>query len=387
MSFDTAVTGLPDVSELRPMRSALAKMVAVLRAAAAGAALASALLDAAHLPWWWLGTALALVVTWTCAYVRVAWQSGLLAWLVSVDALVATGLCLAIGHLVRAVAIPGTVNWVDLIASMTVVSAQLGGRLVLSLPAGLLVAAGAIAGSRLAHSADGGVGEGVLLATQSVVAAAVMLAALRLERTAEAAFSDLESAETMAELERSRRQEERAQLRLLHNGPLTTLAMALQVDPTQAGPVLRERAALALDALSRLTVERRACGEQERLHERLAQVVVWYQPPLVISAELSPCLVPGDVADAFAAAVLEALENVVRHANTDRALVSLGRQPGSVSVTVADQGCGFETAGISGEAFGLREDLVGRMAAAGGMAVVESRPGAGTVVRLAWSRA
>jgi hypothetical protein len=74
LSFDTAVTGLPDVSELRPMRSALAKMVAVLRAAAAGAALASALLDAAHLPWWWLGTALALVVTWTCAYVR--WRPG-----------------------------------------------------------------------------------------------------------------------------------------------------------------------------------------------------------------------------------------------------------------------------------------------------------------------
>jgi hypothetical protein len=124
----------------------------------------------------------------------VAWRCGLPVWLIGVDLLVTVGLYLAIGHLVPAAAIAGTVNWIALIASMTVVSAQLGGRPFLSVPLGLLVAAGAVTGLGFAHIADGLGGEGVLLTTQSVAAAAVMVAARRIERTAEAAFSDIEDA-------------------------------------------------------------------------------------------------------------------------------------------------------------------------------------------------
>jgi signal transduction histidine kinase len=124
-----------------------------------------------------------------------------------------------------------------------------------------------------------------------------------------------------------------------------------------------------------------------RLDERLAQIVVWYQPLLVISADLPPCVVPGGVADAFAAAVLEALENVVRHADAEQATVALRVADTSVAVTVADRGRGFESAQPQGAAFGLREDLVGRMEAAGGTATVQSSPGMGTVVRLVWHRA
>lgn len=386
MSSETAAPGVPDATGLRPMRAALARMVAVLRAVATAVAVASALLGAVQLSWWWLGTALTVVVGWTCAYACVAWRSGLRVWLVSVDLLVAVALCLSIGHLVPAVAVSGTVSWVTLIVGMTAVSAQLGGWPFLSVPGGLLVAASAVAGSRLAHSADGGISECVLIVTQSVVAAAVMLAAMRIERTAEAAFSDLEDAQAEAELERSRRKEERAQLRLMHNGPLTTLAMALHADPAQASPALRERAAATLGTLSRLALEPGAGDGTARLHERLAQAVVWYQPPLVISAELRPCTVPGDIAGAFAAAALEAVENIVRHAGTDRATVSLREEAGWVTVTIADQGRGFEPARSPNGAFGLREDLVGRMEAAGGTATVESEPGAGTVVRLAWHR-
>jgi hypothetical protein len=59
MSSETVGTGVQSASELRPMRAALAKMVAVLRGGTAGAALPSALLGATHLSWWWLGAALA----------------------------------------------------------------------------------------------------------------------------------------------------------------------------------------------------------------------------------------------------------------------------------------------------------------------------------------
>jgi signal transduction histidine kinase len=368
------------------MLAALARMVAVLRGVTAAVAVVSALLGAAGLSWWWLGPALLAVAGWTFAYVRVSWRSGLQVWLVSVDALIASALFLVISHLVAAAAIQGTVNWVALIGSMTAVSAQLGARVALSLPLGLLVAASAVVGSRPGHGAAGLGGEGVLIASQSVVAALVMLASLRIERAAEAAFSNLEEIQTAAELERSLREEERAQLRLMHNGPLTTLSMALKVDAAWAHPMLRERAAATLSALSRLVLESDSGDDETRLHERLAQVVVWYEPPLIIAADLKPCLVSGDIADSFAAACMEALENVVRHAGTDRAAVVLREHEGSVEVTVADEGCGFEPARVRGMAFGLRQDLAGRMEAVGGSAAVESQPGAGTAVKLAWRR-
>jgi signal transduction histidine kinase len=115
-------------------------------------------------------------------------------------------------------------------------------------------------------------------------------------------------------------------------------------------------------------------------------VAAWYQA-LEVAVDLPPCLVPADIADAFAGAVAEALENVLRYAGTQRALVRLADQQDMVRVTVADQGRGFEPGQVDALRFGLREDLAGRMAAAGGSSAVRSRPGAGTEVHLEWARA
>jgi signal transduction histidine kinase len=125
---------------------------------------------------------------------------------------------------------------------------------------------------------------------------------------------------------------------------------------------------------------------QIRLDERLTKVTSWYEA-LDVAADLQPCLVPADIADAFAGAVAEALENVVRYAGTQHAAVLLRDQQDVVQVTVTDQGRGFEPALVSGHGFGLREDLAGRMAAASGSSAVRSRPGAGTEVHLEWARA
>jgi Histidine kinase-, DNA gyrase B-, and HSP90-like ATPase len=383
-----AAAGAGQLAGLRPMRGALARMAAALRTAVAIMAVASAVVGGgAPLTWWWLIPALVVVSCWTAVYVLVAWTRGLRAWLVSVDLALAAALCLAIGKLVPAAAVPGTVSWVSIIASMAVVCAQLAGAPVISVPAGLLVAASAVAGARLAHSPDGGIAPGVLLTSQAVAAAAVMAVALRTERGAVRAFTSLQRAQAAAELAAVQREDERAQLRLVHNGPLTVLTMALHANAERPSGVLRRRAAATLAALPHLTATAAANGVQMRLDERLAQIMAWYEPSLTITADLPPCSVPAHIADAFTGAAAEALENVVRYAGTRRATAILTEADDVVRVTVTDQGRGFDPDRPPGPGFGLREDLAGRMAAAGGNATVHSAPGEGTVVQLEWHRA
>jgi signal transduction histidine kinase len=371
---------------LRLMRPAIARMVAALRGGVGVAAVTSGLLaGGAPLSWRILAPTLAVVAGWTACYVTVAWTRGLRDWLVGTDLLLVALLCLAIGHLVPVSALAGSTSWVSLTAAMAVVSAQLAGKPALWLAPCLVVAGAMVVGSRLAHSPDGGEYAGGLMVTQSVLTAIVMVIVLRAERSAVKAFADLEQARTEAMLATARRDDERAHLRMVHNGPLTILTMAFHAAAKRPSAILRHRAAEALDMLHAMTAVAAPRAGSSRLDERLARVTAWYEA-LEVAVDLAPCLVPPDIADAFAGAVAEALENVVRYAGTQRANVRLRDEQDVVRVTVADKGRGFEPALASSLGFGLREDLTGRMAAARGSSVVSSRPGAGTEVHLEWAR-
>jgi hypothetical protein len=368
------------------MRPAIARMVAALRAGVGLAAVTSGLLSGgAPLSWLALGPALVVVAGWTACYVTVAWTRGPRDWVIGTDLVIAAMLCLAIGHLVPASALAGSTSWVSLTAAMAVVSAQLAGKPALWLVPCLAVAGTMFVGSHLAHSPDGGKYAGGLMVTQSVLTAIVMVIVMRAERSAVKAFADLEKAQADAMVATARRNDERAQLRMVHNGPLTILTMALHAGTRRPSAILRQRAAEALDSLRRMTAGAPSAAEATRLDERLAKVTAWYEA-LEVAVDLPPCPVPPDVADAFAGAVAEALENVVRYAGTQRATVRLRDEQDIVRVTVADEGRGFEPALVSGFGFGLREDLTGRMVAARGSSVVHSRPGAGTEVHLEWAR-
>ena len=369
------------------MRAALARMAAALRAVIAVVAVTSAIVGAGSaVSWWWLFPALVAVGCWTSVYAVVAWTRGLQFWLIATDLVLTAVLCLGTSKLVPAGAVSGTTSWVTNIASMAVVCAQLAGMAILSVPAGLLVAASAAVGARLAHSPDGGVPAATVLAAQTVIAAGVMIVALRTERAAVGAFTHLQKTQAAAALAAAQREDERAQLRLVHNGPLTTLTMALHASPERLGEPLRRHAAITLKSLPKLVAENGAGDGEVRLDEQLAQVVVSYEPPLRITANLQVCSAPEDIAEAFVGAVREALENVVRYAGTRHATAELRDDHGAVRVRVADRGRGFDTTQSSSKGFGLREDLAGRMGAVGGSATVRSNPGKGTTVELAWRR-
>ena len=87
-------------------------------------------------------------------------------------------------------------------------------------------------------------------------------------------------------------------------------------------------------------------------------------------------------ADALAGAVGEALVNAGKHGHAQRVTVYVEpNDDGGVSCSVHDNGAGFDVANAR-ERVGLSRSIRGRMEEVGGNVEIDSRPGAGTEVRL-----
>lgn len=87
---------------------------------------------------------------------------------------------------------------------------------------------------------------------------------------------------------------------------------------------------------------------------------------------------PGDRAAALRGVVGECLANVAKHAGTDRAVVFAEAADGRLTVSVTDEGDGFEPAGVHER--GLADSVRRRVDGLAGTTTVRSRPGAGTTV-------
>ncbi len=115
---------------------------------------------------------------------------------------------------------------------------------------------------------------------------------------------------------------------------------------------------------------------------------------ITIDTRVSPhaAELPGDVVSALAAALAEAVRNSVRHSGTDRRevvrTVLVVIDDAGATVRIGDDGAGFDPRRVASDRLGIRSSIVARMRRLpGGDAVVESRPGRGTVVTLRWLRA
>ncbi|MER6293705.1 sensor histidine kinase [Streptomyces althioticus] len=188
-----------------------------------------------------------------------------------------------------------------------------------------------------------------------------------------------------AEAERARYAERMAHHRALHDTVLATLtALACgRADP--GDPAVRERCAREAAYLRRLV--------QQHAEEDAAPGTAAAVEQAVRSAE---CLglrvtaryrdlveIPAPAAAALGSAVTEALNNVLRHAGTGHAYVTVTGTGGGVEVTVVDRGTGFDPQAVE-KGLGLRSSIHGRMREAGGAAEVDSAPGEGTRVELRW---
>ncbi|MFJ3922186.1 sensor histidine kinase [Streptomyces sp. NPDC090022] len=199
-----------------------------------------------------------------------------------------------------------------------------------------------------------------------------------------------------AEAARARQAERTAHHAALHDTVLATLTTIASGRVDANAPAVRDRCAREAAYLRRLvqfdepphpTYEPRTTGSPG-LGAALEEAVRSAESlGLTVNAQYHavPDL-PREVAEALAAAVSEALNNVRRHAATRVAhLTAVGNTRG-VEVTVADRGVGFDASDPARRATGtgLRRSVFARMASIGGRADVDSRPGEGTVVELRW---
>jgi signal transduction histidine kinase len=105
----------------------------------------------------------------------------------------------------------------------------------------------------------------------------------------------------------------------------------------------------------------------------------------VTAGATGPLWLPARQVEELAAAVRQAVDNVVEHAGASRVALFAEEDAGLVVVTVRDDGCGFEydERRLAEEGkIGLAKSIKGRVEQLGGSLRVHSRPGAGTEVEL-----
>jgi two-component system NarL family sensor kinase len=112
-------------------------------------------------------------------------------------------------------------------------------------------------------------------------------------------------------------------------------------------------------------------------------------PQLDVTVDASELELPDHVATALYRVAQECIQNVVKHAEATHIRVTLDQVGGNVSLTVSDNGRGFDpqrVPRVDDDPDGHRYGMVGmheRIQLLGGRLVVESEPGAGTTVRAA----
>ncbi|MFD4721373.1 sensor histidine kinase [Streptomyces sp. NPDC058423] len=189
-----------------------------------------------------------------------------------------------------------------------------------------------------------------------------------------------------AEAERARYAERIAHHRALHDTVLATLTAIASGRADADAPPVRERCAREAAYLRRLVLQQQA--EEDRAPGTAAAVERAVRSAeslgLRVNAQYDGLVeIPAPAAAALGAAVTEALNNVLRHAGTGRAHVTVTGAAGRVVVTVVDRGVGFDPDTVP-EGLGLRSSVGARMRESGGAADVDSAPGEGTRVELRW---
>ena len=180
---------------------------------------------------------------------------------------------------------------------------------------------------------------------------------------------------------------------LVHDSVLTTLLAAAAADSPE-GRALAAR--MARDAVQRLD-EAGATGPRALDRVGLPVLVRRLRAALTaFSAQFTVRVVnaggvdlPVEVVDALYSAAVQAMVNSMQHADepgrsTRRELRIRGVRSGGCVIEISDNGVGFDRMQVPGERLGLRVSIEERMANAGGIAEIESRPGHGTSVTVAW---
>lgn len=188
---------------------------------------------------------------------------------------------------------------------------------------------------------------------------------------------------------------------LIHDGVISTLLMAGRSERLSADQVRQAEDTLA--QLERIGAEARLAGPVTTafLVSRLRVLAERYKIPLDATLVSDGLSVPAPAAEALLAACGEAVRNSIEHAAGEHAgpigsgdgprrierRIEVRASGNVVTVGVRDDGVGFEQSEVRPERLGVSRSIHARMDdLPGGYAVIDSRPGRGTVVMLGWVR-
>jgi signal transduction histidine kinase len=174
--------------------------------------------------------------------------------------------------------------------------------------------------------------------------------------------------------------------RNLHDGAqqrLVTLSVALGLDASRADTSASDVLSRAQDEVEQAIAELRELARgihptllRDEGLQTAVEALARRTPFPVTVRGTAPDRLPDSVELAAYFVVSEALTNVVKHASASEASVVLERTPGSLRVTVADDGVGGANVTADSGLAGLRD----RLEALDATLVIESRPGQGTTV-------
>ncbi|WP_344588248.1 sensor histidine kinase [Actinomadura vinacea] len=331
----------------------------------------------------WVTVCVVAMLAWSVLFVLVMVASGPSRWLLAGDVALVAGLCLGHRELVpdQVLQASAGTGWVDIMAGSGVFIAQFATRQPFGMAIAVFIAAVYAAGAPGLREAP------VLLVVQGALAATLVGLLRREARAVDRELVERAEAEAEEKARSAARADERDQQRRLHDTVLATLTMVGTGGITRASPVLARRAAADLAVIDGLRADDLRLPRGARLDLALRAAVTAPRPglPLLrVVEDVVPCELPREVAAAMVHSAEEALCNVARHAGTGTARLGLERTAEGAVLTIVDAGTGFDPATVPVHRRGLRESIRGRMRAVGGDARIESRPGAGTRVRLWW---
>ncbi len=183
------------------------------------------------------------------------------------------------------------------------------------------------------------------------------------------------------------RSEERAEVAAhLHDSVLQTLTLIQKNDDPEAMIRLARRQERELrNWLDPARASRRGASVRGRLDEMASEAEELFGVS-VETVVVGDCLIDEGI-DAALAAAREAVTNAAKHAGVERIDVYAEVSNDAVELFVRDQGRGFDPATVASDRRGVRESIEGRMARAGGEALIVTEPGEGTEVEIRVGRA
>jgi len=177
---------------------------------------------------------------------------------------------------------------------------------------------------------------------------------------------------------------------IVHDSVLTTLLSAARAFSPEAKVLAATMAGNAIGHLREAVAvapDTEATISGEIVAQRIVSAADSMSQPFTVATHVDEwCQIPIHVAEAAYSATVQAMVNSLQHAGSgvERWVDIRSHGHGAFEIEVGDKGTGFDPDAIPTERLGVRVSIFERVASAGGLATIETAPGEGTVLTLAW---